>query len=321
MKKLLLHFGYITGMMFLISVISFLAIHAAPNTFFAAGGLNPNMTPEAIAKLKAVYGLDQSLMKQYVSWIANLLSLNFGVSFATGKEVIEEIKERIGITLGMNLFVLIVVFVLSIWLGIKAALAQNSFLDRAIKQFSLLSFSMPSFYLALLLILFFSVMIPLFPLSGLHSIEAKEGLAYYGDFAWHLILPLFVMVFVSLGSMILYVRSLVVEIMKSDYIYFARSRNLPQKLINRRYILPNLLPPIVTLLGLSLPGLIGGSVILEQIFAIDGMGRLFFNAALSRDYPVILGILMITSMLTLIGNMLADMILLKLNPFFKRAHG
>lgn len=320
MKKFLKKSAYFIGMMFLISVISFLAIHAAPNTFFAAGGLNPNMTPEAIEKLKAVYGLNQSLFMQYFSWISHLLTLNFGVSFTSGKEVIVEIKERIGITLFMNLFILIAVFIIAIALGIKAGLSRNSLLDRLIKQFSLLSFSMPSFYLSLILILFFSVLWQLFPLSGLHSIDVKEGLPYYLDFAWHLFLPLFVMLFVSLGSMILYVRSLVVEIMKSDYIYFARSRNLPQKIINRRYVLPNLLPPIVTLLGLSLPGLIGGSVILEQIFAIDGMGRLFFNAALSRDYPVILGILMITSMLTLLGNMFADLILVKLNPFFKRVN-
>ncbi|RKX96912.1 MAG: ABC transporter permease, partial [Spirochaetes bacterium] len=127
-----------------------------------------------------------------------------------------------------------------------------------------------------------------------------------------------VMIFVGLGSMIIYVRSLTLEILKSDYYYFALSRGLNQAKLLRYYILPNLLPPIVTLLGLSLPGLIGGSVILEYIFGIEGMGQLFFMSALSRDYPIIMGTLMITSFLTLLGNMIADLILLKLNPYMKR---
>ncbi len=177
---------------------------------------------------------------------------------------------------------------------------------------------MPSFYLALLLILVFSVEWDLFPITGVHSVETPEGFAYYLDMAWHLTLPIFVMVFVSLGSMIIYIRSLTLEILKSDYYYFALSRALPSKVLLRRFILPNLMPPVITLLGLSLPGLIGGSVILEQIFGIEGMGQLFYLSALSRDYPVIMGILMMTSFLTLLGNIFADLILIKLNPYMKR---
>jgi len=136
--------------------------------------------------------------------------------------------------------------------------------------------------------------------------------------AWHLVLPIFVMVFGGLGSLILYVRSLTLNILKSDYIFFAKSRGIEGKALLMRFILPNLSPPIVTILGLSLPGLIGGSVILESIFAINGMGLLFYQSALSRDYPVIMGILIISSFLTLLGNMIADLVLTKLNPHFKR---
>jgi peptide/nickel transport system permease protein len=137
---------------------------------------------------------------------------------------------------------------------------------------------------------------------------------------WHLVSPVGVMVFVSLGSMIIYIRSLTLEILKSDYYYFALSRGISKKDMLRYYILPNLFPPLITLLGLSLPGLIGGSVILESIFGIEGMGQLFFLSAMSRDYPVIMGTLMITAFLTLLGNMLADLILLRLNPHAKRAN-
>ncbi len=305
-------------MLFLISIISFLAIHSAPNSFFAAGELNPNMTKEAIEQLKAVYGLDKSLFMQYIDWVVNIMTLNFGVSFVSGQDVSSEILKRLPVTLAMNFMALIAVFVLSLYLGVKAALNYEKKSDYIIRQISLVSFSMPSFYLALIFIIVLSVNLNLFPIAGLHSIEEKMGITYYLDMAWHLILPVGVMIFVGLGSMIIYVRSLTLEILKSDYYYFALSRNLGKKKLLRYYILPNLFPPIVTLLGLSLPGLIGGSVILESIFGIEGMGQLFFMSALSRDYPVIMGTLMITAFLTLLGNMFADLILMKLNPYMKR---
>ena len=306
-------------MLLIISIISFLAIHSAPNSFFGAGELNPNMTKEAIDKLKAVYGLDKSLFMQYIDWVKNMSTLNFGVSFVSGQEVSSEILKRLPITLIMNITALLAVFSISLYLGVIAALNYEKKTDYIIRQISLVSFSMPSFYLALLFILFFSVTLDLFPIAGVHSIEEKIGFEYYTDMLWHLVLPVGVMIFVGLGSMIIYIRSLTLEILKSDYYYFALSRGLDKAQLLRFYILPNLLPPIITLLGLSLPGLIGGSVILESIYGIEGMGQLFFMSALSRDYPVIMGTLMITSFLTLLGNMTADLILLKLNPYMKRA--
>lgn len=318
MNRLIKKSAYILFMLLLISIISFLAIHAAPNSFFGAGELNPNMTDEAIATLKAVYGLDKPLLEQYIDWVINIFSLNFGISFVSGQDVSAEILKRLPVTLTMNITALVAVFVISLYLGIKAALNYEKKSDYIIRQVSLVSFSMPSFYLALLFIIFFSLTLGLFPISGLHSVEPKEGVAYYLDMVWHLVLPVGVMIFVGLGSMIIYIRSLTLEILKSDYYYFALSRGLEKKELLRYYIFPNLLPPIITLLGLSLPGLIGGSVILEAIFGIEGMGQLFYMSALSRDYPIIMGTLMITAFLTLMGNMIADLILLKLNPYMAR---
>jgi peptide/nickel transport system permease protein len=128
------------------------------------------------------------------------------------------------------------------------------------------------------------------------------------------------MVFGGIGSLTIYIRSLTLGVLKSDYIFFALSRGVKGQKLFRYFILPNISPPIVTILGLSLPGLIGGSVILESIFAINGMGLLFFQSALSRDYPVIMGILIISAFLTLLGNIIADLLLLKLNPYFKRSN-
>lgn len=312
-KKLL----YLIVMLFIISLISFIAIHAAPNSFFASGELNPNITPEAIEQLKAIYGLDKPLYVQFFSWVSSIITLDFGISFTSGEMVKNEILSRIPITLILNIISMILIFIISLYFGIKSALNINSFFDKFAKQLSLLSFSMPSFYLALILVLVFSIYFKIFPIAGLHSVSNDASFTYYLDFAWHLVLPIFIIVFGGIGSLILYVRSLTIEILKSDYIFFAKARGLSQKQILRYYILPNLYPPVITLLGLSLPGVIGGSVILETIFSIDGMGLLFYQSALSHDYPVIMGILIIGAFLTLIGNMLADLVLLKLNPNYE----
>ncbi len=301
-------------MLFIISLISFIAINLAPNSFFASGELNPNITPEAIEELKAIYGLDKPLYIQFFSWIYSILQLDFGISFTSGEKVKEEILSRIPITLTINIVSMILIFIISLYFGIKSAMKKNSIFDRFTNQLSLLSFSMPSFYLALVLVLVFSIKFELFPIAGLHSVPNDGSLNYYLDFAWHLTLPIFIIVFGGIGSLILYIRALTIEILKSDYIFFARARGLDNKKILRYYILTNLYPPVITLLGLSLPGIIGGSVILETIFSIDGMGLLFYQSALSHDYPVIMGILIIGAFLTLIGNMFADLVLLKLNP-------
>jgi peptide/nickel transport system permease protein len=309
---------YIGGMLFLISLISFIAIHAAPNSFFSAGELNPNITKESIEHLKAIYGLDKPLWEQYLRWVWAMLHLDFGLSFASGKSVISEISARLPITLTMNLIAMLFVFWIALYLGIRSALNQNHWIDKAVKQLSLLSFALPSFYLALLLILFLGLGLGWFPISGLESMEPKEGIAQWLDRAWHMALPIFVMVFGGIGGLTMYIRSLTLEILKSDYIFFAKARGIDEKMIRKRLILPNLMPSIITILGLSLPGLIGGSVIIESIFSINGMGLLFYQSALSRDYPVIMGILMITAFLTLLGNVLADVALWKLNPYAKR---
>ena len=317
MKLFIKKIFYLIIMLFIISLISFLAINAAPNSFFASGELNPNITPESIAQLKAIYGLDKPLYIQFFSWLYSIVQLDFGISFSSGEMVKNEILSRIPITLTINIISMVLIFIISLYFGIKSALNKNSFFDRFTGQLSLLSFSMPSFYLALLLVLVFSINFEILPIAGLHSVLDDGSLNYYLDYAWHLILPIFIIVFGGIGSLILYIRSLTIEILKSDYIFFARARGLTSKQILRYYILPNLYPPVITLLGLSLPGIIGGSVILETIFSIDGMGLLFYQSALSHDYPVIMGILIIGAFLTLIGNMIADLVLLKLNPNYE----
>jgi peptide/nickel transport system permease protein len=310
LKKLI----YILLVLLLISFISFISIYAAPNSFLGAGGLNPNMTPEAIEHLKEVYGLNKPLLEQYLGWLKSIITLDFGVSFASGNNVLDDIKSRLGVTLSINLISMAIVFFIALKFGVNSAIKGKKY-DKAIKQLSLLSYATPSFYLALILIMIFGFKLGWFPITGLESMQPKEGFAHYLDMAYHLVLPISVIVFTSFGSLTLYIRSLTLDILKSDYIFFARARGIDEKTIKKVYIYKNLMPFIVTILGLSLPGLLGGSVILEQIFSIDGMGLLFFQAALSRDYPVIMGILIIGAFLTLLGNIIADLIIIKLDPY------
>ena len=313
LKKLL----YLAIMLLIISLISFIAVHLAPNSFFASGELNPNITEESIEQLKEIYKLNQPLHIQFISWVQNIIMLDFGISFSSGEQVKDEIISRIPITLTINLISMFIIFILSLYLGIKAALNQNTMFDKIIQQLSILSFAMPSFYLALILIFIFSISLEFLPLTGITSDDSLTGFDYIKDVSKHLILPIFVIVFGGIGSLTLYIRSLTIEILKTDYIFFAIARGIENKKILRYYILPNLYPTVITLLGLSLPGIIGGSVILETIFSIDGMGLLFFQSALSHDYPVVMGILIIGAFLTLLGNMIADLVLIKLNPSMK----
>ena len=308
---------YLVVMLFIIATISFIAINLAPNSFFASGELNPNITDESLQQLKEIYGLDKPLYIQFFSWLTSIAQLDFGISFSSGEMVKDEILQRLPITLIINIISMVLVFILSLYLGIKSAFYKDSFIDKFVGQLSLLSFSLPSFYLALILMYTFSIYFEVLPISGLHSQSNLVGFEYYIDIAWHLVLPIFIIVFGGIGSLTLYIRSFTIEILKSDYIFFAKARGLDRKKILRYYIMPNLYPPVITLLGLSLPAIIGGSVILESIFSIDGMGLLFFQSALSHDYPVIMGILIIGAFLTLLGNMLSDLILLKLNPYVK----
>ncbi len=312
-KKIL----YLATMMWLISIITFLVIHMAPNSFFASGALNPNMTTEAVEHLKTVYGLDRPLPVQYWMWLKSMSLLDFGVSFASGNSVISEIASHIGVTLTMNVVALCLVFVLSLHFGVRSAL-KGGLSEKGFKQISLVSYAMPSFYLALLLIYTMAMKLDLFPIGGLESLDKKEGVYRYLDMAWHMVLPVSVMVFAGFGSMLLYVRSLTKEILKSDYIFFARARGIRDDGLIKHYIYPNLRPFVVTVLGLSLPGLLGGSVILEQIFSIEGMGLLFYQSAMSRDYPVVMGILVTGAFLTLLGNMISDMVLYAIDPHRRR---
>jgi peptide/nickel transport system permease protein len=208
----------------------------------------------------------------------------------------------------MNLAALILTLSLSIPIGVTAAARQNGFFDRASTVFVFLGFAMPGFWLALLLMLLFGIVWPVLPISGLTSLDHAQmpWWRQMWDICSHLAMPMFIYVFGGLAGMSRYMRSAMLEVLRQDYILTARAKGLPERDVIYRHALRNALLPVITLLGLSIPGLIGGSVIIEQIFSLPGLGQLFYQAVMSRDYPLIMANLVLGAGLTLAGNMLAD---------------
>lgn len=296
--------------LFGITVISFWVIHLAPGSPTDMDlTLNPLAGESARKQLEAIYGLDKPLHEQYLNWLGRLLQFDFGNSMsADSRPVIERISERLPLTVGMNLVSLFLTLIIAIPVGIVSACRQNSWLDKAITVLVFLGFAMPSFWLALLFMLWFGVELQWLPISGLTSMDFGQ-LSPWGkfcDLARHLALPIAVYTIGSLAGMSRYMRACMLEVLRQDYILTAKAKGLSSRLIIMRHALRNALLPIITLLGLAVPGLIGGSVIIESIFALPGLGQLFYASVMARDYTMIMGNLVLGTVLTLLGNLLAD---------------
>ncbi|MDR3357877.1 MAG: ABC transporter permease [Desulfovibrio sp.] len=296
--------------LFGITCISFFVIHLAPGApSDAETTLNPLAGEAARRQLEILYGLDRPLHVQYFDWVVRLLRFDFGNSMsADARPVLTKIAERLPLTIGVNLISLVLVLVIAIPLGIITACKQNSLLDRLVTILVFLGFAMPSFWLALLLMLFFGIEHHWLPVSGLTSLNFPE-LGFWdkcSDLANHLVLPVTVYTVGGLAGMSRYMRACMLEVLRQDYILTARSKGLSQHAVILHHALRNALLPVITLLGLSVPGLIGGSVIIESIFALPGLGQLFYAAVMARDYTLIMGNLVLGAVLTLAGNLLAD---------------
>ena len=293
-----------------ITVISFGIMHLAPGKpTDAAMSFNPKVSLEARQRMEALYGLDQPLPVQYLRWLGRMGRLDFGRSFLDDRAVTEKIVERLPITLTINVWSLLLILGLAVPLGVVAAVRPGGLFDRLTTVFVFIGYSMPSFWLALLCMALFGVTLRWLPISGIHSLDYESfGLIRRGlDTAWHLLLPIGIAAFVSLAGMSRYMRSSMVEVLRQDYIRTARAKGVPEPRILFHHGLRNALLPVITILGLSLPDLIGGSVIAETIFSIPGMGRLFYEAVMARDYPVVMALVTMGAVLTMLGNLLADL--------------
>jgi len=302
--------AWVAVVFFGITVISFWVIHLAPGKpTDLQTTLNPGASAVARERLEKIYGLDQPIHVQYGQWVTRLARLDFGRSMSgDSRPVWDKIAERLPLTFGMNIVSLFLTLAVAIPIGVASAWRQGGAFDRLSTVVVFVGFAMPSFWLALLLMRQFGIVWPVLPISGLTSLGfAKLG---FWDKTWdlcrHLVLPVFLYTFGSLAGMSRFMRTSMLEVLRQDYILTARAKGLPARTVIFRHAMRNALLPVITILGLSVPGLIGGSVIIESIFSLPGLGQLFYQAVMSRDYPLIMGSLVLGAVLTLAGNLLAD---------------
>jgi peptide/nickel transport system permease protein len=306
LKRLVMMLPLLLG----ITLISFVVIHLAPGEpTDLQTELNPEASVELKERLRSQYELDKPLYVQYGKWLSRLARLDFGDSFSQDhRPVLHKIVERLPVTIMINFLSIAVILAVAVPIGILSAIRRNSLFDRLTTLFVFVGFATPSFWLALLLMDYLGVHLGLFPIAGLKSFgyEYLDLGHKIWDMLHHLILPVFVSAFGGLAGFSRYMRSNMLEVIRQDYILTARAKGLPERLVIWKHALRNALLPVITILGLSVPGLIGGSVIFETIFAIPGMRKLFYDGVMMRDYPLIMGILVIGAILTLLGNLLAD---------------
>lgn len=308
-----------------ITVISFLVIHLAPGSpTDMETTLNPLAGEATRKQLESIYGLDKPLHEQYLQWFKRLVQLDFGNSMsADPRPVMDKIAERLPLTVAMNGISLLLSLAIAIPLGILSACKQNSLFDRSVTVFVFLGFAMPSFWLALLLMLYFGIELQWLPISGLTSMgyETFGTFEKICDLTSHLALPILVYTLGGLAGMSRYMRACMLEVLRQDFMLTARAKGLANNTLIFRHALRNALLPVITLLGLSIPGLIGGSVIIESIFALPGLGQLFYAAVMARDYTLIMGNLVLGAVLTLLGNLLADVFYGLADPRIRRPEG
>jgi peptide/nickel transport system permease protein len=290
--------------------ISFLMLKLAPGEpTIIQQDLQARATGAQRETLRQLYGLDKPIHVQFGRWLWRVVRLDFGRSYMPdGRPVMDKIAERIPITLGLNVLELIIIFCVAVPLGILSATRQYSLFDKSMTLFVFVGFATPDFWLALLVMILFGVQLGWLPISGLRSLNF-EYLAFWAQ-AWdilsHLILPVLVAAFGGLAYLSRLMRGTLLEVIRQDYIRTARAKGLPERDVIYKHGVRNAVIPVVTLLGLMLPGLLGGSVFIETVFSIPGMGQLFVQSAFSRDEPVLMALIVIGASLSLLGNILAD---------------
>lgn len=305
-RRLLISIPLLVGIL----CLSFVMLKLAPGEpTVVQQDLQARATGAQRETLRQLYGLDRPVYEQFGRWLWRVVRLDFGRSYSPdGRLVVDKIAERIPITLGLNIFETLIIFSLAVPLGIISATRQYSAFDKSTTVLVFVGFATPDFWLALLLMILFGVQLGWLPISGLRSLNF-EYLSLWQqvwDVISHLILPVTVATVGSLAGLSRYMRGSMLEVIRQDYMRTARAKGLAEATVVYKHGVRNAVLPVVTLLGLMLPGLLGGSVIIETVFAIPGIGQLFFQSAFSRDEPVLMALIVIGASLSLLGNILAD---------------
>ncbi len=265
--------------------------------------ISPNMTQADIDIKRAAFGLDRPAYARYLAWLNEMLHGNLGYSFSSGAPVTKRIGERVIPTLTLTLTALICSYLIAVPVGMIAATRRYTWMDYVATLFAFLGISLPTFFLGLAGIYIFALRLRVLPVGGTITLGGDGGTL---DLVHHLILPAGVLAVAGAGALTRYVRSSVLEVLGQDYVRTARAKGVSEPVVQRRHALRNALIPVVTLAGLQIPALLAGAVITEQVFEWPGMGRLTIEAINQRDYPVLMGITLITAILVAVGNLLAD---------------
>ena len=300
-----------------ISLITLLIMHLSPGDPASLRyGLNPEIAGSARAQFKELYGLDKPVLAQFIIWLKRIAVLDFGNSFIDDRPVIAKIGERLPATLLLNIISVLVIYLFAIPIGVSSAVKVNSPYDRIMSVALFVAYAMPGFWFALLLIMFFGFHLGWLPISGMRPwyVEYYPFFDSLKDLVWRLILPVTTLSLVGLAGISRYMRSSMLETLHQDYMRTARAKGIRETRVIYRHALKNALLPIVTIASLILPSLIGGSFIIETIFAWPGMGRLFYEAIMNYDYPTVMGVGIIATFLTLSGLVLADIMYAVVDP-------
>ena len=308
LKKLLLAIPVLIG----ITIIDYAIMSLAGSPLDMLVG--PRVTEQAIALRAARWGLDQPVWMQYLNWVQQLLQGNLGYSYKSYQPVADLIGSHIGPTLLLMGVSSLLGFVIAIPAGVYSAVHRYKKRDYAVVSASFILSSVPGFFLALVMIYLFTVRLGLLPSSGMYT--AGIGGDFW-DIVRHLVLPSLVLAVSIAGTNIRYIRSSVLEILEMDYLRTARSKGIGRRLVIRKHAFRNALLPIVTVVGMQIPVLFGGAVIVEQIFSWPGLGLITMNAVTGRDYPVIMGVCLLSAVVVLASNLLTDVIYALVDPTIK----
>lgn len=302
--------GYVLGrlgqsliLLALVSVIGFAVLHLAPGGPLAQFALTPGMTAADLARIAHQMGLDRPLPVQYWEWLRHMLVGDWGRSYRDNQPVLTVIGERLPATFELMASSTFIAILFGTWVGILGALRPYSVFDYLATVGAMIALSIPTFWFGLVVIYAFSVELPWLPSGGMFTV-GQGGLV---DYLHHLIAPALVLALVTVAIWSRYMRSAMLDVIGQDYMRTARAKGLPQPVIIMRHALRNALLPMIALAGLQLPTLLGGALVTETVFTWPGMGRLFLDSIGYRDYPVLMGILIFTGILVLLGNLTADL--------------
>jgi len=298
-----------------ISLISFIIIQLAPGDFLTQQALNPQVSAERIAQERARFGLDQPVYVQYFIWLKNALRLDFGHSFSYRVPVFRLIGARLFNTFILSLSAMVFTWILSIPLGIISAIKQYSWVDKLLTFLAFLGLAIPNFFFALLL-LFMAMRTGWFPVGGMYSVSYHDLslLGQIWDRAHHLVLPTIVLGTSGMAGLMRQMRGNLLDYLKADFVTTARAKGLSERVVVWKHAVRNAINPIITIFGLSLPGLLSGAALTEIVMAWPGLGRLMLEAVLAQDLYLVMGSLIMGSVLLILGNLVADLLLAWVDP-------